>query len=115
MTGLETARTIAEALDDKLGVDVRVLRVQDLTVITDYFVIASGESSTQVRALADEVEHRLAGLGIKPVKKEGNPVGGWVLLDFNTVILHVFSEEARDFYSLERLWADAKQIEVLDR
>jgi len=111
MTGLELAKTIARALEDKLGVDVRILRVEKLTIIADYFVIVSGESSTQVRALADEIENRLEQMGIRPVSVEGEPAGGWVLLDYNTVLLHVFHSEAREFYSLERLWADATQIE----
>ncbi|MCL2539752.1 MAG: ribosome silencing factor [Oscillospiraceae bacterium] len=112
MTGLELARAIAKTLDDKLGVDVRVLKVEDLTIIADYFVIVSGESSTQVRALAEETEHRLEALGIRPVKMEGEPKGGWVLMDYNTVLLHIFHSEAREFYSLERLWADAEPIEI---
>ena len=111
MTGLELAKIIAKTLDEKLGVDVKVLKVEELTIIADYFVIASGSSSTQVRALADEVEHKLSLLGKKPVSVEGKPVGGWVVLDYNTVLLHVFHDESREFYSLERLWADAKQIE----
>jgi len=111
MTGLELAKIIAKTLDEKLGVDVKVLKVEELTIIADYFVIASGSSSTQVRALADEVEHKLSLLGKKPVSVEGKPAGGWVVLDYNTVLLHVFHDESREFYSLERLWADAKQIE----
>lgn len=111
MTGLELAKAAAKVLDDKLGVDVKILKVQDLTILTDYFVIVSGTSNTQVRALADEVEHYLQTMKITPANKEGNPTGGWVLLDYETVIIHVFHEKAREFYSLERLWADAKPVE----
>lgn len=112
MTGIELAKAAAQVLDDKLGVDVKILKVEDLTILTDYFVIASGTSNTQVRALADEVEQYLEKSGAKPRGIEGNPDGGWVLLDYGTVIIHVFHAQAREFYSLERLWADAKQIDT---
>jgi ribosome-associated protein len=112
MTGLEIAKASAKILDDKLGVDVKILKVEELTIIADYFVIVSGMSNTQVEALADEVEFQLKRLGIEPFKKEGIPSGGWVVLDYSTVILHIFHSEAREYYSLERLWADAKQIDI---
>ncbi len=112
MTGLELAKTIAKVLDDKLGVDIKILKVEDLTIIADYFVIVSGESNTQVRALADEVEYKLSEMGVRPYGVEGEPNGGWVLVDYSTVIVHVFHAEAREFYSLERLWADAVPVEI---
>jgi len=112
MTGLELAKRAAEILDNKLGVDIKILKVEDLTIIADYFVIVSGQSVTQVGALFDEVEFALGQENIFPLRTEGTPSGGWVLLDYSTVILHIFHNEAREFYSLERLWADAKQIEV---
>ena len=115
MTSLQTAKMIAGFLEEKLGENIKVLEVEDLTILADYFVIASGSSSTQVRALADEVEHKLGLVGVEPRRVEGKPSGGWVLLDYNTVILHVFSEQAREFYSLERLWADAKVIDIGSR
>lgn len=112
MTGLELAKKIAAILDDKLGVDIKILKIEDLTIITDYFVIVTGESNTQVRALANEVEYKLGLEGIEPLHTEGEPDSGWLLLDYNTVILHVFHTEAREFYSLERLWADATPIDA---
>jgi ribosome-associated protein len=111
MTGLEIAKKAAEILDDKLGVDVKILKVEALTIIADYFVIVSGQSNTQVRALADEVEFKLGQNGITPAKTEGTPGGGWVVIDYGMVIIHIFHTKSREFYSLERLWADAKLIE----
>ncbi len=111
MTSLELARKIAEALDSKLGKEIKILKLRDLTVITDYFVIATGESSTQVRALTDEVEFKLKQDSVLPVRIEGTDTSGWMLMDYGTVIVHVFSPDARKFYSLERLWADAEPVE----
>ncbi len=112
MTSLEIARLAAKALDDKKGRSIRVLKTEDVTVIADYFVIASGTSTTQVKALAGEVEYRLEQAGVKLCRTEGYDSGGWVLLDFNTVIVHVFMPEAREFYSLEKLWADATPVDA---
>ena len=112
MTGLELAKFTAKTLDDKLGVDVRILKVEEITVIADYFVIVSGQSNTQVSALADELEYQLGEKGIIPARKEGSSSGGWVVLDLLSVIVHIFHTEAREFYSLERLWADAKPIDL---
>ncbi len=112
MTSLEIARLAAKALSDKKGGDIRVLKTEDVTVIADYFVIATGGSTTQVKALAGEVEYRLEQAGVKLFRTEGYNSGGWVLLDFNTVIVHVFMPEAREFYSLEKLWADATPVDA---
>ena len=112
MKALELAKEIARALDSKKGQDIQILKVEDLTVLADYFVIASGSSNTQVGALADEVEDRLTKLGVEPQKIEGRQSRSWVLLDYGTVIAHVFYPETRDFYALERLWADARPVEM---
>ena len=112
MTPYEIAIAAAKALDTKIGADIKVLKVSDLTVIADYFVIASGSSTTQVKALADEVDFALTQQGVKPLHIEGKGEGGWMLIDFGSVIGHVFMEETRNYYSLERLWADAEVIPV---
>lgn len=112
MEPLQLATQIAKALDAKKATDVKVLKVHDLTVMADYFVIASGNSSTQVRALADEVEFKLAEQGVRPTQKEGEKSRGWIVLDYGSVIAHVFYPEDREFYALERLWADAEQVQV---
>ena len=113
MTSIETARLIAKALDNKKGADIKILKIDDLTVIADYFVIATGNSNTQVKALAGEAEYLLENeANIRPLRVEGYDSGGWILIDFNTVIVHVFQPSAREFYSLERLWADAEEIDT---
>jgi ribosome-associated protein len=111
LDSLEMARLAAAALDDKKGGDIRILGVDDLTIIADYFVIATGSSVTQVRALADEAEYRLEQAGVKLRHREGMDKGGWIALDFGAVIVHVFQPAARDFYSLEKLWADARLMD----
>lgn len=103
-----------EALDSKKGVGLKVLKIDDLTSIADYFIIVNGNSSTQIKALADEVEFKLEQEGIKVDHREGYSGGKWVLLDYGSVIIHIFHPETRDFYGLEKLWADAKEIDIKD-
>ena len=110
MTSLELATVAAKAMDSKKAKDIRVLKVEDLTVLTDYFVIGTGSSATQVKALADEVEYQLGQAGVKPLRREGMDARNWILLDYGTVIVHVFYPETRDFYDLEHLWADATPV-----
>ena len=112
MTSLEIAVAAAKAMDAKKGEEIRVLKVEDLTVLTDYFVLGAGSSSTQVRALADQVEEQLGQAGVKPLRREGMDARSWILLDYGSVIVHVFSEETRRFYDLEHLWADAVPVEL---
>ena len=103
---------IAKILDKKKAQDVRVLKVESLTVLTDYFVIASGTSTTQVGALADEVEYELSQKGIEPYTTEGFDSKNWVLLDYSSVIVHVFVPTTRTYYDLEHLWADGAPMEI---
>ena len=112
MTSLELATAVAKAMDSKKAKDIRVLKVEDLTVLTDYFVIGTGQSATQVKALADEVEYQLDQAGVQPLHREGMDARNWILLDYGTVIVHVFYPETRDFYDLEHLWADATPVEI---
>ena len=107
----DLAVAAARAAADKQGERVVVLDVRDLIVITDYFVISSGGSQRQVRTIVDEVERALRTQGVKPVRREGEREGGWVLLDFVDVVVHVFAPEERDYYELERLWRDAPTVE----
>lgn len=107
----QLAEHIASLLDKKKAHDVKILRVTERTVIADYFVIAGGTSSTQVKALADEVEYRIGvNDGIKPVNVEGRGTGGWVLLDYENVLVHVFDPKMREFYNLEKLWAECEEV-----
>lgn len=108
----EIVKTAVEALDSKKAVDIKVLKVNSLTVVTEYFVICNGTSSTQIKALADEVEFRLSQKGENTIHREGYRSGNWILLDYGAVIVHVFHKDTREFYSLERLWADAEIVDI---
>ena len=114
MTSVQIAREAILALDSKRGEEIKLLKVGDLTVITDYFVICTGTSTTQVRALADEVEYKLGLAGVMPERVQGSETASWIVLDYNTVIVHVFHPDARSFYSLDKLWADAKSVDISD-
>ena len=107
----EIALKAAKILDSKKAKDIKILYVNKQTIIADYFVIAQGSSRTQVNALADEVEYKLGLDGIEPSKIEGRGQGTWVLLDYNSVLIHVFNPESRSFYNLEKLWAEGEEIE----
>ena len=96
----------AKALDAKRAKDITVLKVDEMTVITDYMVIATGRSVPQVKALADNVEEELAKLDLDPKRREGYTEGRWCVLDYGDVMVHVFHEQDREYYQLERLWAD---------
>ncbi len=112
---LETKELLAlavRALDDKKGKDIRVLYTADQTTLADYFIICNGTSNTQVRALSDAVEEALSKAGEEPHHIEGHRGGQWTLLDYSAVVIHIFTEEAREFYSLERLWSDAVPVDV---
>jgi len=112
MTALERARQIAGILDGKKGEEIKILHIGDLTTIGDYFVVATGSSTTQVRALADAVDEKLSAEGLEPRRVEGYQSCQWILMDYADVIVHVFLREAREFYALERLWSDAPVIGI---
>ncbi len=114
MTSLETARLAAKALCERKGEDIKVIKIKDISSIADYFVIATGSSNTHVRSLADNVEFRLDHEGIGVSHIEGYRSDSWILLDYVDVIVHVFSEEAREYYSLERLWQDGELADISD-
>ena len=109
-TPLELARAIFDVLDAKKAHKLKVLRVNDQTVITDYFVICTGNSSTQVKSLGGELEYKLGLRDMDPVHFEGRDSDGWIVLDYSTVIVHIFNRELRDFYQLEKLYGDAEEI-----
>ncbi len=112
-TPLELAHAIFDVLDAKKANKLRVLRVNDQTVITDYFVICTGNSSTQVKSLGGELEYKLGLRGVDPVHFEGRDSDGWIVLDYSTVIVHIFNRELRDFYQLEKLYGDAEEIQFV--
>ncbi len=107
----EIALKAAKILDSKKARDVKIIRVNEQTIIADYFVIAGGTSRTQVNSLADEVEYKLGLEGINPSKVEGRGQGTWVLLDYDSVLIHVFNPQSREFYNLEKLWAEGTPVE----
>lgn len=113
MTQQEALETIVKALDSKRAEDIQVLHVEDLTILGDYFIIANGTSTTHTRTLADEVEYQMTQKGREPGHREGRGNGSnWVVLDYADIIVHIFYKETRDFYQLERLWADGEQVDI---
>ncbi len=112
MESKELALYCAKILSDKLSKNLSVLYVQEVTTLADYFVIATGGNATHVKALADEVEFKLRQEGIAPGHIEGHGSHSWIVMDYGAVVVHVFSEEAREFYDLERLWKDGQKLEL---
>lgn len=112
-TPKELALLAAKALSDKKGKELRVLEIAELTTLADYFVLATGSSNTQINALVDNVEKVLTEeAGEEPLHREGYRGGTWVLLDYGCIAIHVFNQEAREFYGLERLWQDGKPVDL---
>ena len=111
MTGIDLVKAAVRALDEKKAEDIEVIQITELSVVADYFVIANGTSNTHVRALASEVEDALSKHGVVAGHIEGRATG-WILLDYGSVVVHVFHKESRAYYNLERLWADGKKIEI---
>lgn len=112
MTSYDTAILAAIAISGKIGLDIQIIEISDVSSLADYMVIATGNSTTHVKALADEVEYKLDEAGISVSHIEGYRSNGWILLDYVDVIVNVFSEEARQFYDLDRLWQDGKSIDL---
>lgn len=108
----EMVKTAVAALQDKKGEDIRVIDISGVTVIADYFIIASGSNPNQAQALVDNVEEQMYKAGYDDPRVEGYNTASWVLLDYNDVIVHVFSQDDRLFYDLERIWRDGKEIDV---
>lgn len=106
------ALEIAKALDSKKGQNIQVLKTGDLTTLADYFVICTATSTTQIKALADACEKSMKEQGEPPHHIEGHRGGTWVLMDFSAVVVHIFDDEARRFYDLERLWQDAERVDL---
>mgnify|MGYP002569220961 CR=1 FL=1 len=113
MTPKEMALTAAKALDEKKGGDIAAIEITEQTTLADYFVIATGNSNTQINALCGAVEKAMKEqAGEDPLRREGYRDGTWVLLDFSSVVVHIFNDEARKFYDLERLWRDAAELDL---
>lgn len=114
MTSYESALLLAKTLDGKKGQDVKVLKTEELTTLADYFVICTATSNTQVKAMSDACEEAMENCGERVHHIEGHRDGTWLLMDFSDVLVHVFTEEARAYYDLERLWADAQEVDLTD-
>ena len=112
MTSLELAKETVKAMDSKKALDLKVIGIKDISVIADYFVLATGTSSTHVKALADEVEFKMKQIGISPEHIDGYRSNTWIILDYSDVIVHVFTPDAREFYNLDRLWQDGESIDL---
>ena len=112
MNSYEMAVQLAQALDNKKGQDIKVLKTENLTSLADYFVICTATSNTQVKAMSDACEEAMEKQGERVHHIEGHRDGTWLLMDFSSVVVHVFTEEAREFYDLERLWADAQDVDL---
>ena len=106
------AVVLARALGSKKGQDIKVLKTGDLTTLADYFVLCTATSSTQVKAMSDACEEAVEAHGERVHHIEGHRGGTWLLMDFSSVVVHVFTDEARKFYDLERLWSDAQEVDL---
>ena len=115
LSPIEIAEFAITALDSKKARDITLLRTRDVTILADYFVICTATSTTHLKTLTDEVEKILKDNGEYPLRREGRRNGGWLLLDFACVVVHLFLKDTRDFYSLERLWSDAENIDISNR
>lgn len=112
VTSLSLAEDIVKILDAGKAGQIKMLRVNDKTVMTDYFVICSGTSNTHIKSLSGEIEFKLGEKGIKPLGVDGYETGMWIVMDYAYVMVHIFNREQRDFFKLEKLWADAEEVDI---
>ena len=114
MTSREIAKKACSFLDEKKAEDIKVIDISKISIIADYFIIAGGTNIRQVKALADNVEEKLANEEVFPKHVEGYQSANWILMDYGDVIIHIFNQEDRLFYDLERIWTDGQVIEIAD-
>ena len=114
LSAKEVAYEVTKALDEKKGMDIKLLKIDNVSSLADYFLICTGTSNTHVKTLCDHAEYTLEQLGEPMLGREGHRGNTWELLDYGSLVVHVFTEEARQFYSLERLWADAQLVDIRD-
>ena len=112
MAPSEVAGFAVSALAGKKARDIKLLRTSEITILADYFIICTAGSTTQLKTLSDEVEKILKENGENPLRREGHRSGGWILIDFGCVVVHLFLKEEREFYTLERLWGDAEDVDI---
>ncbi len=104
------AKSIAAVLDDKLALDIKILDVESLTSLCSYFVICTSRSDTHTSALADDVDDAFSKLSLSPLHREGSKESGWIVLDYASVVVHIFNRQSREFYGIEKLWKDGKEV-----
>ena len=114
LSAKKVAFEVTKALDEKKGMDIKLLKIDKVSSLADYFLICTGTSNTHVRTLCDYAEYTLEQLGEPMLGREGHRGNAWELLDYGSIVVHVLTQEAREFYSLERLWADAEEINISD-
>ena len=114
MSAKEVALHVTRALDNKKGMDIKLLKIDKVSSLADYFLICTGTSNTHVKTLCDYAEYEMEQMGEPLLGREGHRGNAWELLDYGSVVIHVFTEEARRFYALERLWADAEAVDLRD-
>ena len=112
LSAKEVAIAVTKALDEKKGMDIKLLKIDEVSSLADYFLICTGTSNTHVKTLCDYAEYTLESLGEPLLGREGHRGNSWELLDYGSIVVHVFTEEARAFYNLERLWADAEVVDL---
>lgn len=108
----EAAEEMVKILDMRKAKDIKLLRVEEQTIIAEYFVICSGNSSTQIKSMAGELEYKMSMSGVPPYGMDGYTEGKWIVIDFGSVMVHIFGNESRDFYKLEKFWADSEEIDI---
>lgn len=114
MNSNELMQKMVNTLDSKKGIDIKVLDIRNLTTMADYFVICTGTSTPHIKSLADALDEKLGEIGISFLGKEGFSTANWILMDYDSIIVHIFSSETREFYSIENLWADAEDVDITD-
>ena len=112
MTSRELAKAALAGLEDKKAQDIKIIDISEVSVMADFFIIANGTNRNQVQAMADNVEEKLHDIGVSPRQIEGYHTANWILMDFNDIIVHIFNEEDRLFYNLEKIWLDGKLIDA---
>ena len=112
LSAKEVALAVTKALDEKKGLNIKLLKIDKVSSLADYFLICTGTSNTHVKTLCDYAEYTLEQLGEPMLGREGHRGNTWELLDYGTIVIHVFTDEARKFYDLERLWADAEAVDL---
>jgi len=108
--GIDQLNKVADYIDDKKGGNITILELKGISIIADYFMIATGNTTTQTKAITDYLAEKLPELGIPILRKEGLPEAHWVLIDCGDLVIHIMTPETREFYSLERLWGDAREV-----